>query len=200
MSSCAASVRRGGRVAPWPALRTAGPRGVYAPGRSRMVDAALGEEERKRRTSPPRESPTTLAAKPFLARVVEVVDGDTLRVIRREGGTVKVRLYGIDCPEKGQRYGKEARRLAHRLSYGRVVLIESRGKGRYGRTIGNVILPGGENLIHELVRAGACWWYRRYAKENETLKRLEGEAREAKRGLWANPNPVPPWKWRWQRN
>ncbi len=62
-----------------------------------------------------------LAAETFTAHVVGVLDGDTLRVIRREGGTIKVRLYGIDCPEKGQRYGKEARRLAHRLSYGRVV-------------------------------------------------------------------------------
>ncbi len=141
-------------------------------------------------------APHALAAKPFLARVLEVVDGDTLRVMRTEGGTVKVRLYGIDCPEKGQRYGKEARGLAYLLSYEQVVLIESRGEGRYGRTIGNVMLPGGENLNHQLVKAGACWWYRKYAKENETLKRLEAEAREAKRGLWANPNPVPPWEWR----
>jgi endonuclease YncB( thermonuclease family) len=130
---------------------------------------------------------------------VGVVDGDTLRVSRREGGTLKVRLFGIDCPEKKQRYGKEARRLARRLSYGRVVLIESRGKGRYGRTIGNVILPGGKNLHHELVSAGACWWYPRYFPKGETLKRLEAEARKAKRGLWANPNPVPPWEWRKQR-
>ena len=72
----------------------------------------------------------TRAAETFPARVVGVVDGDTLRVNRKEGGKVKVRLYGIDCPEKAQKYGKEARRLARRLSYGRVVLIESRGKGR----------------------------------------------------------------------
>ena len=89
-------------------------------------------------------------------------------------GTALVRLHGIDCPEKGQKHGKEARRLAHRIAYGRVALIESRGEGRYGRTIGNVILPGGKNLNHELVKAGACWWYRRYAPKSETLKMLEG--------------------------
>ena len=81
------------------------------------------------------------------------MDGDTLRVNRKEGGTLKVRLYGIDCPEKGQRHGKEARRLAFKHAYGRVVLIESRGKGRYGQTIGNVMLPGRQNLNHELVRS-----------------------------------------------
>ena len=113
--------------------------------------------------------PHALASETFPARVVGVVDGDTLKVSRKEGRTLKVRLYGIDCPEKKQRYGKEAPRLAHRLSYGRVVLIESRGKGRYGRTIGRVILPGGKNLNHELVRAGACWWYRRDAPKNEAL-------------------------------
>ena len=144
-------------------------------------------------------APHAWAAEIFTARVVRVVDGDTLRVSRKEGGTVKVRLYGIDCPEKDQRYGKEARRLAHRLSYGRVVLIESRGKGRYGRTIGNVTLPGGESLNHELVRDGACWWYRRYAPKDESFRQLEAEARKAKRGLWANPKPVPPWEWRKQR-
>jgi len=87
-------------------------------------------------------------------------------------------------------------RTVRNVANGRIVLIELRGKGRYGRTIGNVILPGGKNLNHELVKAGACWWHRRYAKENETLLQLEAEARSAKRGLWANPKPVPPWKWR----
>ena len=122
-------------------------------------------------------APHALATKPFPGRVVGVLDGDTLRVIRREGGTIKVRLFGIDCPEKGQRHGKEARQLAFKHAYGRVALIESHGKGRYGRTIGNIMLPDGENLNHELVRAGACWWYRKYAKENEPLSRLEHEAR-----------------------
>ncbi len=97
---------------------------------------------------------------------------------RKEGGTIKVRHYGVDCPVKGQRHGKEARGLAHRLSYGRVVLIESQGKDRYGRTIGNVILPSGKNLNHGLVKAGACWWYRRHAKENEALADAEAEARK----------------------
>ena len=137
-----------------------------------------------------------LAADTFPARVMGVVDGDTLRVIRMEGGTIKVRLFGIDCPEKKQRYGKEARQLARRLAYGRVVRVESRGKDRYGRTIGNVTLPSGKNLNHELVKAGACWWYRRYAPKDEMLKRLEVEAREAKRRLWKNPKPVPLWEWR----
>ncbi len=65
---------------------------------------------------------------------------------------------------------------------------------RYGRTIGEVILPDGRIVNRELVRAGFAWWYRKYAPEDETLKELEAEARDAKRGLWADASPVPPWE------
>ena len=101
-----------------------------------------------------------LSAEIFPAQVVGVVDGDTLRVFR-DGKRVKVRLYGIDCPEKSQKYGKEARQLAHRLAYGRMVFVENHGKDRYGRIIGSMTLPTGNLLSRELVGADACWWYRR---------------------------------------
>ncbi len=67
---------------------------------------------------------------------------------------------------------------------------------RYGRTIGEVSPPDGRVLNRELVKAGFAWWYRRYAPEDVRLEQLENEAREAGRGLWADPNPVPPWAWR----
>jgi endonuclease YncB( thermonuclease family) len=140
--------------------------------------------------------PLSAQSEEFSGRVVGVIDGDTLRVSSAEGKSVRVRLYGIDCPEKDQEYGNEARRLALKLAHGKVVLIKSRGLGRYGRTIGDVILPGGQNLNRELVRAGACWWYRRYAEGNEALADAEAEAKKEERGLWAGQGPVPPWKWR----
>ena len=62
--------------------------------------------------------------------------------------------------------------------------------------MGEVLLPDGRNLNHELVRAGFAWWYRKYAPEDETLKQLEQEARAAKRGLWVDAKPIPPWQWR----
>jgi endonuclease YncB( thermonuclease family) len=61
-----------------------------------------------------------------------------------------------------------------------------------------VLLPDGRSLNHELVGAGLAWWYRRYAPGDLDLERLESEAREAKRGLWADAEPVPPWEWRRQ--
>ena len=54
-------------------------------------------------------------------------------------------------------------------------------------------------MNHELVKAGFAWWYQKYAPDDETLKQLEHEAREAKRGLWGDPNPIPPWQWRVKR-
>ncbi len=68
-------------------------------------------------------------------------------------------------------------------------------RDRYGRTVGVVLLPDGRSLNHELVRAGLAWMYRRYTND-ESLSDLEEEARVARRGLWADRNPIPPWEWR----
>jgi micrococcal nuclease len=62
--------------------------------------------------------------------------------------------------------------------------------------IADVILPDGTNLNHALVKEGWCWWYRKYAPADALLEELEREAREERRGLWTDPQPVPPWKWR----
>ena len=77
--------------------------------------------------------------------------------------------------------------------------MQALDRDRYGRTVGEVLLPDGRSLNRELVRAGLAWWYRRYAPDDQTLEQLEREARAAQRGLWADPNPVSPWKWRVMR-
>ena len=139
--------------------------------------------------------PAHAQAETFTGKVEWVTDGDSINVAR-EGKSVRVRLFGIDCPEMDQKYGKEAKEVARELAFGKVVSIESKGKDRYGRTIGRVKLPSGKSLSRELIRAGACWWYKRYAKSEVEFKDLEEEARREKLGLWADPKPEPPWKWR----
>ncbi len=124
-----------------------------------------------------------------------VSDGDTITVLTKGKGE-RIRLHGIDCPEKRQAFGKRAKQFTSRLVYGKTVTVRDLGQDRYGRTVGEVLLPDGRVLNHELVRAGFAWWYRRYAPEDETLKQLEAEAGDAKRGLWADAEPVPPWEWR----
>jgi endonuclease YncB( thermonuclease family) len=131
----------------------------------------------------------------FTGKVVGVSDGDTIKVMR-EGQAVKVRLHGIDCPEKGQSFGTRAKRFTSDMAFAKEVIVRVKTTDRYGRIVGVVILPGGKNLNWELVDAGLAWWYRRYAPDDGMLERLEAEARETKRGLWGDNNPIPPWEWR----
>ncbi len=80
--------------------------------------------------------------------------------------------------------------------FGKTVTVNVMDVDRYWRTVGEVVLPDGGSLNEGLVKAGLAWWYRRYAPEDGTLAQLEANAKAAKRGLWAEPNPVPPWEWR----
>ena len=131
----------------------------------------------------------------FTGQVVGVLDGDTLEVLNGHH-TERIRLSGIDCPEKGQAYGQKAKQTASALVFGKEVTLQTFGKDKYRRTIADVRLPDGSNVNHALVKEGWCWWYRKYAPVNTTLERLEAEARESRMGLWADPHPVPPWEWR----
>ena len=131
----------------------------------------------------------------FTGQVVGVLDGDTLEVLNGHH-TERIRLSGIDCPEKGQAYGQKAKQAASALVFGKEVTLQTFGKDKYRRTIADVRLPDGSNVNHALVKEGWCWWYRKYAPVNTTLERLEAEARESRMALWADPHPVPPWEWR----
>jgi len=108
---------------------------------------------------------------------------------------VKVRLAGIDSPERGQAFGAKAKQALSGKVFGKTVQVKDRGKDKYDRTLG-VVRLGEENVNEQLVRQGWAWWYRKYAPDNKTLEAAEAEARKAKRGLWADANPVPPWDWR----
>jgi micrococcal nuclease len=132
----------------------------------------------------------------FNGRVVAISDGDTVRVMH-EGRSEKIRLYGIDAPERGQAFSSRAKQFVSGLCFGKEVTVKARGQDRYQRTIADVILPDGRNLNHEIVRAGFAWWFRKYAPGDETLERLEKEARQARLGLWVDQqSPIPPWEWR----
>lgn len=141
-----------------------------------------------------------LLALPMLAvaqtrgKVVSVKDGDTIEILA-EGRPVRVRLTGIDCPEKAQPYGQTAKQFASDLCFEDTVTVLGSERDRYGRLLGTVMLADGRNLNTELVRAGLAWHYVKYSQDAQ-LAALETEARAAKRGLWADPQPVAPWDWR----
>ena len=122
----------------------------------------------------------------FSGRVVGVSDGDTIKVLH-DGKAEKIRLYGVDCPEKGQAFGAKAKQFTSEMVFGKTVTLHVTDTDRYGRTVADVILPGGRVLNRELVAAGLAWWYRKYSTD-ESLKQLEADARTARRGL----SPIPP--------
>ena len=130
----------------------------------------------------------SIAAADFSGPVVSVLDGDTIKVLTGHH-TERIRLSGIDCPEKGQAFGHKAKEATSTLVFGKEVTLQTHGKDKYRRTIADVLLLDGSNVNHELVKDGWCWWYRKYAPGNTTLQRLEAEARESKMGLWLDPHP-----------
>jgi endonuclease YncB( thermonuclease family) len=128
-------------------------------------------------------------------RVVAVQDGDTLTLLV-DSKTVKVRLAGIDTPERGQPWAKRAHQALSDRVFRKEVRVNAVTIDRYGRTVGEVYA---DNVCVgcELVREGHAWVYRRY-NEDPVLLELEQDAREARRGLWGLPESerVPPWEWR----
>jgi endonuclease YncB( thermonuclease family) len=131
----------------------------------------------------------------FTGQVVNVSDGDTLVVLRDGNVQEKVRLAEIDCPEKNQPFGQAAKRFTTNQAARKVVIVEVRDRDRYGRTVGEILFPDGKSLNRELVKAGYAWWYRKYSTD-ESFGELERQAQVARKGLWADRNPVPPWEWR----
>jgi micrococcal nuclease len=104
-------------------------------------------------------------------KVVKIADGDTLTLL--VGKTqIRVRLDGIDTPERVQPFGRKAGQALAKKVFGKVVQIDDLGKDRYGRTLGIVRL-GKRNVNLELVREGWAWWYRKYAPKNKELSTAE---------------------------
>lgn len=130
-------------------------------------------------------------------RVIKVLDGDTIEVLR-DREPFRIRLYGIDCPERGQDFGNRARQFTSDLVFGKKVEVRPVEQDQFGRTVAWVNV-GEKSLNHELVKAGLAWHYKRYAPKEKELARLEDSARKGKVGLWSHPNPVPPWAFRRQR-
>jgi endonuclease YncB( thermonuclease family) len=145
----------------------------------------------------------------FAGTVVGVTDGDTITVLDASKTRHKVRLAGIDAPERDQPGGFRAKESLSRLVYERRVRVEGDKKDSYDRIVGKVwVAPPecpscGTTLDAGLaqVSMGRAWWFRRYANEQSPEDRgryehAEQEAKAGRVGLWRDPGPVPPWEWR----
>jgi endonuclease YncB( thermonuclease family) len=130
-----------------------------------------------------------------------VNDGDTLRVLYVAGQTkseIRIRLYGIDAPEKSQAFGAQAKQALSTLAFGKDLTVYSKGRDRYGRLLAWLSV-GNTSINGAMVRSGAAWWYRQYAARETELAQLEADARANRRGLWIDAAPVAPWEWRRKR-
>jgi hypothetical protein len=106
-----------------------------------------------------------------------------------------IRWAGVRDTRRGGRRLIDTQAVAE-LVFGKQATLQTYGLDKYGRTIVDVLLPDGTNVNHTLVKDGWCWWYRKYAPSDTMLEMLEAVAKAARRGLWADPAPIPPWEWR----
>ena len=126
-----------------------------------------------------------------------MTDGDTITVLYRKQ-KIPIRLADIDCPEFKQSFGIEAMAFTQTQVLRQKVEIHVRATDRYSRIVADVMMPDGQSLNAALLKAGLAWWYRDYSN-NKQLEAIEKDAREAKRGLWSQAHPLPPWVYRRNR-
>ena len=136
------------------------------------------------------------AASQIQGKAVAITDGDTFTLLTIDQRQIKIRLYGIDCPEKGQAFGTKAKEKLSELIFGKYLTVTDRGLDRYGRTLG-MVFHGELNICEEMIRTGFAWHFIRY-DSNKAWDLLEEQARREKVGLWSDPEPVAPWIWRKQ--
>ncbi|HMR90624.1 MAG TPA: thermonuclease family protein [Saprospiraceae bacterium] len=128
-------------------------------------------------------------------KVIGIHDGDSITLLTETKTEIKVRLEGIDCPEKKQDFGTVAKQFTSDLIFSKNVTIQTTGKDRFGRTLGYVFLQDGTNLNEELLKAGLAWHFVKYNK-SARLAQLESDARSNRIGLWQLSTAIPPWDFR----
>lgn len=139
-------------------------------------------------------------AEVLIGRIVGISDGDTVTLLDANKRQYKIRLTGIDAPEKKMPFGQRSREHLSDLIFSKDVQVETEKLDRYGRTLGKVLLDRNDiNLA--MIKAGLAWHYKTYQKDQSRSDRLlyahaEEQARQQRIGLWRDPNPTPPWEWR----
>ena len=139
-------------------------------------------------------------AKTIEGLVVGVADGDTITVLDQQKNTYKIRLQGIDAPEKKQAFGEKSKQSLHDLVHGKQVRIEYDKEDKYGRIVGKITLDDLDICLQQLV-LGMAWHYKKYQNEQSVADRVvyndaELKSKSLKLGLWADETPMPPWEFR----
>ncbi|WP_314395559.1 thermonuclease family protein [Leptotrichia shahii] len=133
-------------------------------------------------------------------QVLKVSDGDTINIQKVENGKfvgeiLRIRMYGMDAPEKTQDYGSESRQALEKLVTGKNLSVEVKNKDRYGRTVA-IIYADGKNVNEEMVKTGNAWWYQEYAKKDAQFEEYQENAKQKKLGLFSRKGYTEPWNYR----
>jgi endonuclease YncB( thermonuclease family) len=144
----------------------------------------------------------SLEAATLQGKVVSVADGDTITVLDSQKTQHKIRLQGIDAPERAQAFGNKSKQSLHEMVQGKQVTVDYQKKDKYGRVVGKILLNNTDVCLEQLKR-GMAWHYKQYAneqpkKDRETYSLAEQQAKTELKGLWKDKQPVPPWEFRKQ--
>lgn len=144
--------------------------------------------------------------------VTGIADGDTLYVLDAKHNSHKIRLLGIDAPERGQSFGERSKQSLASMTYRKIVSVDWQSRDIYGRILGRVRVvsagcrqyecPRNFDVNLEQVRLGLAWWNKKFADtqfpgDATTYEKAERKARNDRSGLWVEPRPMPPWRWRY---
>jgi len=132
-------------------------------------------------------------SKSLSGKVVGVIDGDTYDLLMDGNETIRIRMEGIDAPEKGMPFYKKAKKHLSDLCFGKIVRLDVKEKDRYGRKVAFSYLDDGTELSHEMIKVGLAWHYKKYNNDPD-LASLEMQARDSRRGIWVDESPMPPWE------
>lgn len=144
----------------------------------------------------------SLEAATLQGKVVSVADGDTITVLDSQKTQHKIRLQGIDAPERAQAFGNKSKQSLHEMVHGKQVTVDYQKKDKYGRVVGKILLNNTDVCLEQIKR-GMAWHYKQYANEQpkedrETYSLAEQQAKTELKGLWKDKQPVPPWEFRKQ--
>lgn len=142
----------------------------------------------------PAPLPAQPSATQFIAKVIGVIDGDTIDVLTDEKQTIRIRFASIDAPERGQPFGNNAKQFVSDAVFGKMIGINETDRDSYGRMVADLYIDG-HWLNGALVEAGLAWHYLRFS-DDPVLAAAQRDAQTNLRGLWSDPRHVPPWDWR----
>jgi len=132
------------------------------------------------------------APKQTTFKVIAIADGDSFSILK-DNQKVRIRIDGIDAPEKGMPYYAVSKKYLSDLCFGKMVTVKTNKTDRYGREVAHILTPDGKDVSAAMIKAGLAWHYKHYSSD-KTLSNLEISARKQKIGLWKDKNPIAPWE------